>query len=374
VDRTKPNRVGVIMAGGSGERFWPLSRRDRPKQLLKLVHEDRTLLEDAVQQLLPLIPPARLFIATGEHLREPILKAGLPVPAENVLTEPCKRNTAGCLAFVTAHLLHRFGDEAQYLSLAITAADLPNWNPERYRQCVVAALEAVEAKPVLAVFGIQPTRPETGYGYVEIAEGAPLWDGSTPDLPVYCVERFHEKPSREEAEQHLATGRFFWNSGMFFWRVATFLVELERAQPRIAVAVTSLARALDRNDESQVRETFAALPDLSIDYGLMERARDVVVVRADFPWDDISSWESLARQLPKDENGNVLVGEPVIVDTDNSLVYNEPGPARMAVGVVGVKGLAVIVSEDAVLVIPKDRAQDVRQVVANLMMRGVPQV
>jgi mannose-1-phosphate guanylyltransferase len=374
VDRTKPNRVGVIMAGGSGERFWPLSRRDRPKQLLKLVHEDRTLLEDAVQQLLPLIPPERLFIATGEHLREPILKAGLPVPPENVLAEPCKRNTAGCLAFVTAHLLHRFGDEAQNLSLAVTAADLPNWNPERYRACVVAALQAVEAQPVLAVFGIQPTRPETGYGYVEIAEDAPLWGGSTPDLPVFRVERFREKPSREEAGQYLATGRFFWNSGMFFWRVSTFLSELERAQPQLARAVLAMATALQGDDAPAVRDTFEALPDLSIDYALMEHASEVVVVRADFPWDDISSWESLARQRPKDEDGNVTLGDPVLLDTSNCLIVNEPGAERMAVGILGASDLTVVVTEDAVLIAPNARVQDVRKLVARLREEGRRQV
>ncbi len=374
MDRTKHNRVGVIMAGGSGERFWPLSRRDRPKQLLKLVHEDRTLLEDAVQQLLPLIPPERLFIATGEHLREPILKAGLPVPPENVLAEPCKRNTAGCLAFVTAHLLHRFGDEAQALSLAITAADLPNWNPERYRACVVAALEAVETEPVLAVFGIQPTRPETGYGYVEIAKDAPLWGASTHDLPVYRVERFREKPSREEAEQYLATGRFFWNSGMFFWRVSTFLAELERAQPQLARAVLAMATALKANDAPAVRNTFEALPDLSIDYALMERARNVVVVKADFPWDDISSWESLARQRPKDEDGNATLGAPVLLDTSNCLIINEPGAERMAVGILGASDLTVVVTEDAVLVAPNARVQDVRKLVARLREEGRRQV
>jgi mannose-1-phosphate guanylyltransferase len=367
-------RLGVIMAGGSGERFWPLSRYRRPKQLLKLASEDKTLLEEAVDRLLPMIPPERLFIATGEHLRESICEAGLLVPPENILAEPCKRNTAGCLAYVAAHCLHRFGARAVDTSLAITTADHRIGTPETFRQTVEVALKAVEEEPVLAIIGIQPTRADTGYGYIEIAPDAPRWGESIKALPVYRVERFREKPNRAMAEEFLGTGRFFWNSGMFFWRLSTFLMELERVRPGMTLAIREMAAALDRGDGASVRDVFKGLEDISIDYALMEHARHVVMARGDFPWDDIGSWDALGRVLGPDERGNIVVGDAVIIESKDCVVYNERGAERVAVGVLGVDGLVVVVAEDGVLVIPKERSQDVRQIVAELRERGAPQI
>lgn len=360
------------MAGGSGERFWPLSRRKRPKQLLKLTRDDRTLLEEAVERMLPLIPEERLFIATSELLRDAICEARL-VPPENVLAEPCKRNTAGCLAFVSAHCLHRYGEKADTLSLAITTADHYIGDANRFRQAMVTALKAVETESVLAIVGIPPTRPETGFGYIEISETAMERAEMCNEAAAFPVDRFREKPNRETAEDFIATGRFFWNSGMFFWRLSTFLSELGQARPELVQAIRKMATALDKHDDVSVQKIFEGLEDVSIDYALMERARNVVMVRADFPWDDIGSWDALDRTRPKDEQGNVVTGDPILIDARECVVFNEPGDG-MAVGVVGVEGLAVVVSSDGVLVIPKDRAQDVRQVVAELKKRGATQL
>lgn len=369
-DYRQCTRIGIIMAGGSGERFWPLSRLNLPKQLLKLTGTDQTLLEEAVQRLAPLIPRERIFVVTGEHLRDAVREAGL-VPAANVWAEPCKRNTAGCLVYAAAQCLVRFGEQADEVSLAVITADHRIGDAAAFVEAMRVALEAAEAEPVLGTIGIAPTRPETGFGYIEVAADATSPGGPLAALP---VQRFREKPDRATAEQFLASGHFYWNSGMFFWRLSTFLAELERARPEMAATVRSLAAPLSAGDDAEVRRLFETLDSISVDYALMERARRVVMVPGHFPWDDVGSWDALDRYVSPDANGNAIVGDAVAVDSRNCVVYNEPGAERMAVGVLGVDGLVVVVAEDGVLVLPKDRSQDVRQIVAELKKRGARQV
>lgn len=366
-----PTRVGIIMAGGSGERFWPLSRPNRPKQLLKLTHPERTLLAEAVDRLEGLIPKERVFIATGRHLLNPIQEAGL-VPPENVLAEPGKRNTAGCLIYAAAQCLHRFGDEALRLTLTITPADHRVGDVPRFQEVLRTAWKAVEQAPVLAAIGIAPTRTETGYGHMLVDSNTLLY-GSTADLPVYRVAKYREKPSPKEIEDFLAGGRPYWNSGIFCWRLGTFLDELRRVEPAMERVVHEVAAGLRAGDEQAVNESFQRLKDISIDYALMEKAGALVMVCGDFPWDDVGAWDALDRFLPHDEDGNIVVGEPITIEAKNCVVYTEPGPERLAVGVVGVEDLVIVATEDAVLVLHKNRAQDVRKVVAALKERGAPQ-
>ncbi len=364
-------RVGIIMAGGSGERFWPLSRADRPKQLLKLTSPDRSLLEEAVERLAPIIPRERILIVTAAHLVSAVEAAGI-VPSANVLGEPCKRNTGGCLVYAAAHCLHRFGEAAGELGVAVLTADHRIGSPECFRAAVEAGLVAVEGEPVLGTVGIRPTCADTGYGYIEVETAATGGAGGVP--LVLPVARFCEKPDRQTAAAFVASGRFYWNSGMFFWRWSTFLAELRLAHPELAAAAGELADALRQGDAGRERQIFERLPNLSIDYALMEKARRVVMVRGDFPWDDVGAWSSLDRFLERDGQGNVVVGGAVAIDTRDCVIYNEPGCERLAVGVLGVTGLAIIVTDDAVLVVPKEQAQEVRRVVAALKERGARQV
>ncbi len=191
---------------------------------------------------------------------------------------------------------------------------------------------------------------------------------------MYEVAAFHEKPNREVAEDFVASDRYFWNSGMFFWRVSTFLSELDQAKPDLARATREMAEAIRHHDKGTVTTIFEGLEDLSIDYALMEHAKNVVVVRADYPWDDVGAWTSLDRSRSHDSDGNVTDGDPVLVDTRQSIVINAAGSEDMAVSVVGMDNVVVVVSADGVLVIPKDRAQDVRKAVAELRARGAKQV
>ncbi len=364
-------RVGVIMAGGSGERFWPLSRRVRPKQLLCLTSPGQTLLAEAVARLEPIVPPENVYIVTGRHLVNPIRDANTCLPRQNVIAEPCKRNTSGALAYAAAYMMAQYDVSPEHITMAVTTADHEIRDAERFQQTVAATLDAIERDNVLATLGIVPTRPETGYGYIQIAGDSPsLTDGN---VPIYPVTAFHEKPNREKAEDFVASGRYFWNSGMFFWRLSTFLEELDAIRPALAEATRRMADAMRADDDVTVQELFEELEDISIDYALMEHARRVVMARAEFAWDDIGSWPALDRTMTRDAHGNVGVGDPVLIDCEECIIYNEPGGDHVAVGVIGCRDIIVVVTSDGVLVAPKDRAQDVRKVVGELKVRGAPQ-
>jgi len=368
----KSVRVAVIMAGGSGERFWPLSRRLRPKQLLCLTSPTQPLLAEAVSRIAPVVAPEDVYVVTGRHLVEPIRNADTGVPRENVIAEPCKRNTSGALAYAAACMLSRYNKAPENITMAITPADHDIGHPKRFQETVAAALDVVEREGVLATLGVVPTRPETGYGYIQIAPGAaPLTAG---EIAIYPVSAFHEKPNREVAEDFVASGRYFWNSGMFCWRISDFLDELDRVRPALSDAVRRMTEAMNAGDDLGVHQIFEELEDISIDYALMEHARRVVMARADFPWDDIGAWPALDRTLAHDAQGNVSVGGPVLADCEDCIVYNEPGGETVAVGVIGCTDMIVVVTSDGVLVAPKDRAQDVRRIVAELKARGTGQI
>ncbi|MFP4249407.1 MAG: mannose-1-phosphate guanylyltransferase [Armatimonadota bacterium] len=361
---TGTTRIGVIMAGGTGERFWPVSRPDRPKQLLPLGPSSRTLLEDTVYRLGDLVERDRLMVVTSRRLREPVIESGIPLAAEQVVAEPTKRNTLGAVAWATAQALGRTGLSAEDVTLAIIPADQYVGDVERFRDDLRTALAAAEQMDALVTIGIEPTRPETGYGYIEF-EDSPLTVSGVPgaEAKLRPVERFREKPNAETAEEFFASGRFLWNGGMFLWRVSTFLAELERADPEVAEALRRMISAVADGDDEEAERLFGELPNLSIDYALMEHARRVVVVRAGFPWDDVGAWDAWQRVTDCDAHGNATHGRPLLIDCDECSVYNEPGQEEMFVAVIGMERVIVAVTDDGLLVAPLDRAQQVREVV-----------
>lgn len=367
-------RVAVIMAGGSGERFWPLSRKLRPKQLLRLTHDTETMLSEAVTRLAAMIPPKDIYVATGEHLTQAIARVGVGVPDDNLIAEPCKRNTAGCILLAAARLLAKYEVEPERLTMAITTADHQIGEPDRFRETVTTAMEAAERHDALATIGIEPTRPETGYGYIRILPDAQSLGGMDSAMAVFPVDAFVEKPDRTRAEEFVRSGRHFWNSGMFAWKMSTFQRELREVRPDLSDALGAMTAAVRQSDDAALRTVFEGLESISIDYALMERASKVVVVPADFPWDDVGAWTALERTRRPDGSGNVTHGDPVLVDCQDCIVYNDAGPGSMAVGVVGLRDVVVVVADDAVLVMPKDRAQEVREVVKELQKRKSQQV
>ena len=362
------------MAGGSGERFWPLSRKSRPKQFLRIIDGSRTLLEQMIDYILPLIPLERIFLATGANQAKDIKKAAPQISPGNIMEEPFKRNTAGCLVYAAANFLAGRQDDEADLVMAILAADHLILRPEQFRKVLSSALSAAENTEALVTLGITPDRPETGYGYIEIGGEKLNVPGTPDDIEIFQATRFCEKPDLTSAARYVSSGRYLWNSGMFFWRLSTFLDELRTAAPELFQATVDISQALSVGNQKKIHSVFREIENISIDYALMEKAKKVIVIKADFGWDDIGSWDTLDRTMQQDEQGNIAVGDPVIIDARNNIIYNEPGADKRAVGIVGVEGLAVIVSEDAVLVIPKNRAQEVRKVVEELKKRNNGQI
>ena len=364
-------RVAIIMAGGAGERFWPLSRQDQPKQLLCLTSPEHTMLDEAVARVAPLIPTEDVYVQTSARLRSAIAGAGLGVPAENLIAEPLRRNTSGCLSYAAAYVMAHYGADSESITMGVLTADHDIGDVKGFRETIGVALDAAEREAQLVTIGIVPTRAATGYGYIEV-DGGSVAVGHGPT--VHKVGSFHEKPDLELAEEYLAGGNFFWNSGMFFWRISTFLSELDDACPSLATATREMSAAMSAGDEKEVLRIFEGVENISIDYALMERAKNVAVVRATFPWDDVGTWASLGRSRSVDGSGNVLQGDPVVLDCRGSIVYNASGAEKMAVGVVGMEDVVVVVTDDAVLVVPKDRTEDVKRVVQSLQERDAPQL
>ncbi|MCB2155200.1 NTP transferase domain-containing protein [bacterium] len=361
-------RVAVIMAGGSGERFWPLSRSKRPKQLLCLTHQDQSLLQESISRIEPLVGAKNVFIATTDAILKVIREADARVLNEHVFAEPAKRNTAGGIIWATASLMAQ-AKEGEEVILALLPADHLVRNPDGFRETVRKAMDAAEHEDALVTLGIKPTRPDTGYGYIEVEEGT-----AAGIEGVHRVHRFREKPNRAVAREFLATGRFLWNSGMFFWRASYFLKELAEARPEMALATRRIAGALRDGRADEACRVFEELESISIDYALLERARNVLVVDAEFEWDDVGSWDALERTCQPDGEDNVALGNPVLIDTQNCIVYNEPGADKKAVAIVGAEDLVIVIADDSVLVVHKDRVQDVKQVVRMLKERGAKQV
>jgi mannose-1-phosphate guanylyltransferase len=352
------------MAGGSGERFWPLSRQRRPKQMLRLTSPSETLLEEAINRVEPLVGKGHVYVATGRSLEEPVREASV-VPEANHLVEPSKRNTLGCLCWLASNMIARHPGDWRNLTVAVLTADHKIGDAEHFRQCVDAALHAAEETGGLVTIGIKPSRAETGYGYIELDATHKLQNAP---IETHKALSFREKPSREVAEGFVSAGTFLWNSGMFFWTLGSFMGELTKARSEAATLVTQMAEALAGERHDIAAKLFDELPNLSIDYALMEKSENVFVVSASFVWDDVGAWDALERALPTDDAENVIQGHVVAMDTTGSIVYNE-NPDMIAC-VVGVQDLVVVTTADAVLVCPKSRAQEVRRIVEELKARG----
>jgi mannose-1-phosphate guanylyltransferase len=348
----------VIMAGGQGTRFWPRSRRQRPKQLLNIVGET-TMLEQTVARLSSLVPAERTVVVAGRAYRD-LIRDGLPqLPDENFLFEPIGRNTAACVAWAALWVQQRAPDAV----MAVLPADhLIRDEPEFLRVLSVAA-QAAQPFNRLVTLGIQPTHPETGYGYIRVGEDRHQIDGRD----VFRVGQFVEKPSRQKAEQFLAEGKYFWNSGMFVWRADSIWHEISRYLPQLTQELEAVRQAMTADELTTVLDVvYPRLPAVSIDVGVMERAQDVWVVPADIGWSDVGSWRALSEFLTPDAQGNVVIGNQRGIDTTGCLIY---APNKL-VATIGITDLVVIETDDAVLICPKDRDQDVRKLVELLEREG----
>ncbi len=340
-------KYGIVMAGGSGERFWPLSTPDKPKQLLDLTGSGKSLLAEAIGRLAPVVDD--VYVSTSERLAEAIVASGL-VDAAHVLAEPCKRNTGGALIWCMSKLAML--DTKPFLA-AITTADHAISPSSAFQSDVKAALSLALYEEALVVMGIPPVRADTGYGYVEWGVGCE-------------VTRFAEKPDLATAEQFLAAGNYLWNSGMFFWRSDTFAAQLTKVAPPVGKALFVLSRVTQASEALRI---FEALPDKSIDYLLMEKADKVRGVKASFRWDDVGTWDSLLRNAPLDASGNAVVGSATLIDCRGCVVYNA---SSRPLTLVGCTDMIHVATDEATLTCPVARAQDVREAARQAASANVP--
>jgi mannose-1-phosphate guanylyltransferase/mannose-6-phosphate isomerase len=342
----------LILAGGSGTRFWPLSRKSRPKQLLALEGE-RTLLRDTVERLQPLVPPEAVWICTTRALADAVRRELPEVPPEQVLLEPEGRNTAPAIGWSVRSM----PEEARRGVVAVLPADHRVGDPAAFRAALGRAAQAVEAEDRVMTLGVTPRWPETGYGYLELA----------PEIGsegLRRVRRFVEKPTLENAERFVRSGQYLWNAGIFVFRGTTFLDVLARLQPELARGLEEIAAAPDR-----VGDLYPRLPAESVDYAVMEKLDEISTLPLDCGWSDLGSWSALDEVLPHDAAGNAGDtgrGDTLAVDASGNLLFSDEG----LIAVLGVRDLVVVRTGDAVLVMPKERAQEVRKIVAELTARG----
>jgi mannose-1-phosphate guanylyltransferase len=354
----KPLSVhAVILAGGRGTRFWPRSRTKTPKQLLNIVGKT-TMLQQTVERLRPLIPAERIWAVTNAE-QVAALKKQLPAAArKRVLTEPMGRNTAAAIALAAVHVRQAAKSDAL---MAVLPADHFIAQPEQYREIVGAALQLACEPGRVAVLGIPPTRPDTGFGYIE--------RGDEPvggDIPAYVVLRFMEKPALALAKEYVASGRYQWNAGMFFWRVSTFLDALKEFLPKTYELIEELSTLIGkRGYEKQLRRIYPKLENISVDYAVLEKARDVVVVPAEVGWSDIGSWAAVYELLAKRAGENIFTGEGQTLDAEGNFLWSP----KKFVAAIGVRDLVVVETPDALLICPRDRAQDVSKIVESLEER-----
>ena len=344
----------LILAGGSGERFWPLSRRARPKQLLRLIAKE-TLLEQTVARLDGLVPPERILILTNVD-QEVAVRELLPdLPKENIVAEPAKRDTAAAVALGVGWVALR--DHAA--TMIVLPADHVIKDTPAFQKTLTAAAAAAEETGALVTIGVKPTWACPGFGYVE--QGKPVRLRNVPAETVHQVVRFREKPNADLAESFLRKGNFRWNAGMFVWSVPSVLSEFNRHTPELASFISQV-RAHD-NFAKTVKERFADLPKISFDYAIMEKADRVLVVEAAFDWDDVGSWSAVAKYFSNDSEGNAANCEITTLDSTNNLVFNPDG-TRIAL--LGVHNLIVVRTADAVLICHRHQAEKIKNLVGKL--------
>lgn len=358
-----PNHVGmstkrfvVIMAGGKGERFWPQSRLSRPKHLLPIVG-DKPMLTQTVERLEGLVPPGQVLVITNVEQRDAVLDTCPMLPPENVIAEPVGRDTAAAVGLATVLVGHR-DPEATF---AMLPADHVIHNGEGFRSILETAFRAAEEEDALVTVGIKAAYPATGYGYIHRGDEVSSIDGQ----PVYAVKAFKEKPDGETAREYVDSGDFYWNAGMFIWRVPVISREFDAHTPDLWKALGEIRRGLEAEKPlKDLLEThYPELEKISVDYAIMEKAKTVRVVESAFDWDDVGEWPAVERHHDQDEGGNVAKGKVVIQDASRNIVIND---GKHTTAVIGVEDLIIVQTADATLVCPKDKAQEIKKLVKKL--------
>lgn len=350
--------TAVIMAGGKGERFWPKSRENFPKQFLSLTHDGETMIQKTVKRISSLVAPQDIFIVTNDFYRKIVMQQLPNVPEENVLSEPYRKNTAPCIAFATAVIKKKYDDAV----MIILPSDHLIKDEQVYTRTLLNAVAKATEGNNLVTIGITPTYPETGYGYINFSsETSPVNDDA------YKVERFVEKPNLETAKEYLASGKYLWNSGMFVWKVSSVMDNLKNLMPDIYEGALKIGQAYGTPDfESVLEREFTAFRSESIDFGIMEKADDIYTISGSFGWDDVGNWLAVERINETDGNKNYIEGNVISVNSERATICG----GKRLIAAVGVEDLIIVDTDDAVLVCSKNNTQDVKKVIAELKEQG----
>lgn len=349
------NIYGVIMAGGGGTRFWPLSRQEEPKQLLNLSGKD-LMINETIDRIATVADKKDIFVVTNVTQVPKMKTATVDRLQENhILAEPSARNTSACIGYAAIEIVKKYGDGI----MCISPADHFIKNQTEFTRVLKEAVAVAEKEDKLITVGIQPTYPATGYGYIK-------FDKSENSVAKTVLE-FKEKPNLETAKEYLASGAYAWNSGMFIWKASTILKKFEELLPEVYACIEKIGEAMGTSKETEViNAIYPTIPSISVDYGIMEKSSDVLVISGDFGWNDVGSWENMDVIYDEDENGNILVGNQVNIDTKNTISYSK----KRLITTVGVENLIIVETEDAILVCDKSRAQDVKLIVDQLKAEG----
>jgi len=346
----------VIMAGGSGTRFWPWSRKNRPKQLLNITG-DEILLKKTIEIIKPIIPSSRIKIVTTLSQADAVKRTIPEIPEENIIIEPFGKNTAPAIGISTVFIERDDPDAV----MVILPADHYIEDKQRFHQTILAGAYQASQGDFIITIGIPPRGPETGYGYIETDE---LIDKKNV---IYSVKSFHEKPDINTARLFIKQGNFFWNSGIFISRASSMLKEIEEYLPHNFKGLMKIRSSLGKNEESgAIKEAYKEMEAISIDYGVIERSKHVLMIRGDFGWNDVGSWPSAAQYWPMDSNKNAFMGDIINLDSSKCIVYS---PKKL-VALLGVDDLVIVEDEDVLLVCKRERSQDVRKLVELLRSQG----
>ncbi len=363
--KEKTQLYGVILAGGSGTRFWPLSRERFPKQLLRIIGEE-TLIQQTVRRLLRSMGAERIVVVTNDHQADSIklqLAEWKEAISDNIICEPEGRNTAPAIGLAALQLLRRDPEAV----MVVLPADHVIAQPAKFQQAVRLGEQLAKAGN-LVTFGIQPSRPETGYGYIQPQRRSRV--GSRGKMTGYRVARFVEKPNMTTAQRYVKSGNFFWNSGIFMWKASVVMDELEAQKPALAKGLRRIEKMIDAGaGKADIAKQYHRLESVSIDHGVMEHSSQAAVIPVDFGWSDVGSWGSLEEVASLDQSGNVVNGNIMDIGSTNSVLFAD----RRMVATIGLSDMVVVDTPDATLVCPKSRAQDVKQVVQELKRRHAPE-
>lgn len=349
----------VVLAGGGGTRFWPLSRQNMPKQLLNISGND-IMINETINRCSGLIESLDTYIVTNKTQLDVLGKVLLSdIPRDNILVEPVGRNTAACIAYAALALKKKYDDAV----MVVLPSDHYIHDVVNFRNTLSMVCTMAEDTDKLFTIGIKPTFPATGYGYIK-------YDPSALNVTTqaFDVEEFVEKPNFDKAKTYMESGRYLWNSGMFIWRASTILDSFKRYLPRLYKTLMGLYRFIGTENENKViEEIYPQLQNISIDYGILERSDEVMVVTGNFGWNDVGSWDALGAIFPVDESGNIVKAKHIGINTRNSIIYS----GDRLITTIGINSLIIADTEDALLICTKDNAQDVRKIVDELKRRNM---